>query len=263
MPISVKCPKCGDKRSIPDDFGETKVRCKSCGASFRVDGPSSGDGDDDEPPRRRDESGEARSRSRRERNEDDDARPRRKGSKKAKITVAYVLGLLVALVFLAGAVGFLAWRAGVFQPKTEPKEKVQDDGKEPEYTAPDPRIGALRKETIGDDGERVAGNLRIRLALDSDEAGAERHKVVLSFQVTSGPRLGANDRLVVMHTDRMVVFKINPQLADGDPRQGNYTLSLPEESRRSIKKVWIASVPADALDVKATGIRVSNVVILP
>jgi hypothetical protein len=278
---------------VPDEFAGKKVRCKGCGATFRVDNPASGeedpgprskdesrrsarsrDDEDDRPRRRREEDDEPRSRrrqdddeeprSRRARDEDDesDDRPRRKGSgkkTKKRITVAYVLGLLVALVFLAVALGFLAWRAGLFEPKTETKQETVQDDKEPEYTPPDPRIAAARKETTGPDGERVAATQRIRLSLDSVEAG----KIVLSFQVTSGPGLGGSDRLVAVEADRTYIVDAAPQTKEDDPRRGTFTIDLPEESRRKVKKFWIAMAPRGTADVKKAGVRVSNVVNLP
>jgi len=323
MPITIKCPECGDKRSVPDEFAGKKLKCKNCSAIFRASAPPplpddqeresrpspaksrrAQDDDEDEKPRSRrrddedeDRAEEPRSRRRdeddekprkRQRNDDDEdeeprsrrrdedeseERPRRKKTgerergkskpKKKKVTPGYIIGVILASLFLAGALGFVAWRAGLFQGKSDDKDRVDNDDKEPEYVAPDPRIGAGRKETIGPDGERVAGVERIRLTMDLREEGAGNHKVVLTYQVVSGVSLGVNDRIVVREADRAYVLQTAPEVDKADPKRGTYTFVLTDESRRKAKKLWIAIVVGKTDDVLKSGIRVSNVVALP
>ena len=320
MPITIKCPECGDKRSVPDEFAGKKLKCKNCSAIFRASAPppplpddeeresrhpaakSRKVEDDDDRPRRsarNDEDEEPRSRRRdeddddideksrkRQRDDDDEDEeprsrrrdedesedpPRRKKPgergkskpKKKKVTPGYIIGVILASLFLAGALGFVAWRAGLFQEKSDDKDRVENDDKEPEYVAPDPRIGAGRKETIGRDGERVAGAERIRLTMDLREEGAGNHQVVLTFEVISGPGLGANDRIVVREADRAYVLQAAPEIDKEDPKRGTYTFSLTDESRRKAKKFWIAIVTGKPDDVLKGGLRVSNVVALP
>jgi hypothetical protein len=204
-----------------------------------------------------------------DRDDDDDERPRRKAGRGGdrpsgkKTTIAYILGLLVAAVFLAGALAFLGWRAGLFAPKTEDQKEVVDDGKEPEYVPPDPRIAAGRKETTGPDGERVAATQRIRLTLNGDATGPDAAKVVIDYQVVVGPSLGANDRLIAVEADRMYVVDVAPTRDSEDPKRGSFTVPLTGESRRKIKKFWVAILMPKEDDVKKSGVRVSDVVAMP
>jgi len=317
LPITIKCPECGDKRSVPDEFAGKKLKCKSCDAVFRASAPPApplvppakrrdeedaeidekprsrrrDDDDDDEQEekprsrrrddddevqdekprsRRRGEEDDEKPRSRRSDNDEPDDRPRRRKSadrergkqKKKKVTIGYILGVIAASLFLLGALGFVAWRAGLFQGKSDDKTKVEDE-KEPEYLAPDPRIGANRKESIGPDGERVAGVERIRLAIDVSEAAPNSHTVVISYQVLSGAGLGANDRLVVKQDSRVVVYKAMPETDKSDPKRGTFTFTLTDDARRNFKKLWIAIVPANSQDALKDGVRVSNVVAMP
>src|SRR5439155_9770930 len=80
------------------------------------------DDDGDEPPRK--------SKGQPER--------RKPGGKKGKkrTSVSYILGLIGALILLAGALAFVGWKAGMFESKTDRK---REEG-EPTYVAPDPRI---------------------------------------------------------------------------------------------------------------------------
>ena len=298
VPITIKCPECGDKRSVPDEFAGKKVKCKSCDAVFRASAPPPpaknceeddeidekprakrrNEVDEDEPterPRSRrradeDEDADDKPRTRRRDDDEDEERPRRKKSsdreraksKKKKVTPAYILGVMAASLFLIGALAFVGWRAGLFQAKTEDKTQV-DDEKEPEYVAPDPRIGAGRKETTGPDGERVAGVERIKLTIDVSETAPNSYKVVLSYQVVSGGGLGANDRVVVKQDSGVAVFKVTPETDNADSRRGTYTFTLTDEARKKFKKLWIAIVPANSQNALKDGIRVSNAVVMP
>src|SRR5687768_16848363 len=40
MPVEVSCPGCGLKLKAPDDRIGKKAKCKKCGTSFRVPGPT-------------------------------------------------------------------------------------------------------------------------------------------------------------------------------------------------------------------------------
>ena len=206
MPINIKCPECGDKRSVPDEFVGKKLKCKSCGAVFRADAPPPAtettrpskrrdpddeeadesprsrrrdaddeqaeskssrlrDRDEDEKPRSRhrgededEEREKPRRRNRDEEDDEDEERPRRgkqggtsRGKskskpKKKKITVGYIIGVILAFLFLLGALSFVGWRAGLFESKSKDKDRI-DDEKEPEYVAPDRALahGAKRR----------------------------------------------------------------------------------------------------------------------
>lgn len=323
MPINIKCPECGDKRSVPDEFAGKKLKCKNCSAVFRAAAPLSApeatrpskrrhedhneaeekprsrrrnDEEDEDQvesksSRRRDRDEEEKPRSRRrgddededeekprrrsrdeEEDDDEDERPRRgkpgsvrgksKSKPKKKVTVGYIIGVILAFLFLLAALSFVGWRAGLFESKSKDKDRV-DDEKEPEYVAPDPRIGAGRKETIGPDGERVAAVERLRLTIDVSDAGANNHKLVVNYQVVSGASLGANDRLVALQDGTLVVLQVRPEVDTADPRRGTLSLMLTDETRRKIKKLWIAMVAASSHNALKDGVRVSNVVAMP
>jgi hypothetical protein len=230
--------------------------------------------DDDEPEekprsRRRDDDDKKPKSRRRDEDDESDERPRRKksagrdrGKSKKKVTPAYIIGVILASLFLIGALSFVGWRAGLFQGKTEEKDRTNDDEEQPKYVAPDPRIGAGRKETTGLDGERVSAVERLRLTIDVSSSGAD-HKVVVTFQVVSGPSIGANDRLVVREADRAYVVQAVPVIDKSDSTRGTFTFTLSDESRRKAKKLWVAVVLAKSQDALKDGVRVSNAIAMP
>ena len=101
------------------------------------------------------------------------------------------------------------------------------------------------------------------MTIDVSDAGANNHKLVVSYQVVSGAGLGANDRLVALQDGTVVVYQVRPEVDMGDPRRGTFTLMLTDETRRKIKKLWIAMVAASSQNPLKDGIRVSNVVAMP
>ncbi len=295
MSFSISCPECDARLTVPDNFAGKKLRCKKCDAVFLANRPGTSaeaksskrsEDDDDERPRRRrpDDDDEPRTRgddddeslrSRRRRDaDDDDDRPRRKvGGKKGRNKssgkeakkshgVAYILGLIAAFILLGGAVVFLGWRAGVFGSR-EPKKELVADDKEPEFLAPDARIGELRKETTGPDGERAAAKQRVKLSMELKPMADGTTQVVLSYEMLVGAEMPPTNRLVVMESDRMHVLDVKPEPNASDRRLGAYTFQMSAEEKQKYKKFWIALLSKPDDDVKTRGLRVSNTIALP
>src|SRR5690242_4251330 len=124
MSFTLTCSKCGSSRRVADDIAGKRVRCPDCRAVFRAESPKVDIIDDEsaEEPR-----------SRRDR---DDGRPRGKpsrgkaGTKKArkKHGAGYFVGLAAALLLAAGAVTFVAWKAGAFGKANDGRVKLDANG---------------------------------------------------------------------------------------------------------------------------------------
>lgn len=287
MPIRIKCPECDERLSLSDESAGKKVRCKSCDAVFRAPSGDAEEGgrnsrrperEEDEAPRRRrrDEDEESpRSRRRRDDDEEMEERPRSKaGSKggrkaagkkeKKGISVLYIVGVAFALLFLAGALGFLAWRAGIIGSRNaDVKEKTVVEDGEPKFTAPDARIGEGRKEITGPDGERAAATQRVKLSMDMRPLADGASEVVVNYEVLVGPELPRANKLVVMETARMFILEIEPVVNEEDRKKGTFTFQLTPATKQKYKKLWISLMPSNEQDVKKHGLRVSNVITLP
>jgi hypothetical protein len=144
MSVTLTCPQCGVPKMVADELLGKRVRCKKCETVFVAE---SADVEvvDDEPDDRRGRSADVEVVD-----DEPDDRPRRIGkphSKKAKRGhgPAYYVGLAVAALLAVGAIGFVAYRAGVFGPKSDSRVKLDANG-EPEYVAPDERIKAPKAE---------------------------------------------------------------------------------------------------------------------
>ncbi|HEX3150751.1 MAG TPA: hypothetical protein VHR66_21920 [Gemmataceae bacterium] len=154
MPTSIVCPECDAKMVVPDNVLGKKLRCKKCDAVVKTKVPVE---DDDEPrakkssgrqppkasadeerrARRRTEEDEPRHRARTrddddEDDENEDERPVHKSKKKAKkkSSLPFILGVLAALLLMAGAVGAVGWTRGWFDGT------IKDDSSKPIPRAP-------------------------------------------------------------------------------------------------------------------------------
>jgi hypothetical protein len=274
MSFRINCPECDERLTLSDESAGKRVRCKNCDAVFRAQRGNAPEGS--KKSRRSDEEDEAPRRRRREEDEEVEEPPRRKaGSKNSRkaasknekktVTVLYVVGVIVAFLFLAGALGFLGWRAGVIGSRNaDVKEKtVVEEKGEPKYTAPDARIGEARKEVIGPDGERAAAVQRVKLSMDLRPLADGAAEVVLHYEVLVAGDLPRANRLVLVETTGMRVLDVDPVVSAEDLKKGTFTFQLSPETRQKTKKLWIALITGKADDVKKNGLRVSNVITLP
>jgi hypothetical protein len=275
MSFRINCPECDEPLSVSEESAGKKVRCKKCDTVFRV--PSDDDSERSKASRRseRDED-ESPRRRRREEDEEGDERPRRKAGHKSSrkaarknekkpITALYIVGVILAGLFLVGAIGFLGWRAGVIGSRNadvKDKTVVEEKG-EPKYLAPDARIGETRKEITGPDGERAAAAERVKLSMDLRPLADGAAEVVLHYEVLVGADMPRANRLVVMETNGMHVLDVDPVVSADDLKKGTFTFQLSAETRQKTKKLWVALITGKADDVKKNGLRVSNVITLP
>lgn len=267
MSFTMTCPECDAELGVPDSLAGKTLRCRKCGETFKARAPGSKSGrarrprdDEDSRPRRprdEEENDHPRRRRRDENDDRDDDRPRRKPAdgkargkrSKPKRGLGYVLGLIGALLLAAGAITFVAWKAGAFGPKAE-KGVILDAKGQPEYVPPDERIKAPPR----------AGPAKLQLGSPPPQLGAhvrltapvlEGGTLVITYQFLGNYEPGPEYVLVIVHPEGWETQFLDRLAED----TGAFKLNPP----KGRIEVWVGKVGRNAGPADP-GSRVSNVV---
>jgi predicted Zn finger-like uncharacterized protein len=145
MATSLTCPECDATLKVPDSAIGKTVRCKKCGETFKAKASRDRDDEDEPAPKAKPSKRPVRD------DDEDDQRPRRATGKKKKrkakpkSPLPLVVGIAGGAVVLV-AVGLgIAYFAGAFDSKTDPKKGSGDAGKQGAGGAPDSPQAAADK----------------------------------------------------------------------------------------------------------------------